>query len=105
MKAVVNALKAFLLLALFLFPGIEKEVHDWQHANDFHCTADIAHLHSSHHNCSLCDYIFPALADNLHQDVTFGDFTFKEAKIVCVEALFYHSPTYFVSLRGPPSIS
>lgn len=44
------------LLGLFLFPLVEKELHAWEHADDFHCNSSVAHIHQHEHSCNLCDY-------------------------------------------------
>ena len=45
-----------LLLFLFLFPQIEKEVHAFHHLADAHCSSSDKHFHEQEHNCSICDY-------------------------------------------------
>lgn len=105
MQALGNFCKSFLLLVLFLFPPVEKEIHDWQHANDFHCDADVAHLHPFEHTCSICDYVFPALIQPETQALTTHFTEYVQKGSPFLPALFYLSPRYNFSLRGPPSIA
>jgi hypothetical protein len=46
-----------LLLAIFLFPLAEKEVHALEHRSDFHCSSADQHFHELEHNCEICDFI------------------------------------------------
>jgi hypothetical protein len=45
-----------LLLFIFLFPMVEKEVHTSIHSADVHCTAGNKHFHDLEHHCSICDF-------------------------------------------------
>lgn len=47
---------AFILLFLFLFPLIEKEVHTFECDTDVHCTASEIHFHNLEHHCGICDF-------------------------------------------------
>lgn len=49
---------SIVLLLIFLFPIIEKDVHDIEHKNDFHCGAVEKHFHSAEHHCPICNFIF-----------------------------------------------
>ncbi len=54
-KQIKNSL-SFLLLCLFLFPAVEREVHAYEHQNDIHCASTDKHFHEEEHNCSICDF-------------------------------------------------
>jgi hypothetical protein len=47
-----------LLLALFLFPMVEKQLHAFEHAEEFHCTSTDKHFHDAEHSCEICDFTF-----------------------------------------------
>lgn len=52
-------LSIFLLL-VFVYPFLEKGIHDFEHLNDFHCSAQSEkHLHEQEHNCAICDFNVP----------------------------------------------
>ena len=51
---------SYLFLFLFLFPQVQKGVHDFEHRHDSHCDAKAEqHLHPLEHVCSLCDFSVP----------------------------------------------
>ncbi|MBL7884722.1 MAG: hypothetical protein JNL69_11680 [Bacteroidia bacterium] len=56
MKEIFKKYCSILFLILFLFPQVEKEIHAFEHLNDFHCTATDKHFHELEHACSICDY-------------------------------------------------
>ena len=49
---------SLILLTLFLFPMVEKEVHTFQHASDSHCKSINKHFHKLEHSCGICDFVF-----------------------------------------------
>ena len=54
-KQIKNIFSLFLLF-LFIFPLIEKEVHDFECTTDVHCTASEIHFHNLEHHCDICDF-------------------------------------------------
>ena len=52
----IKQIVSFFLLSLFLFPMVEKEVHEAIHSADVHCTAGSKHFHNLEHHCSICDF-------------------------------------------------
>lgn len=46
---------SFVLLFLFLFPMVERELHAFEHSADKHCTANEKHFHDLEHHCDSCD--------------------------------------------------
>lgn len=60
MKKLYNLFAAVFFLFLFLFPQIEKGIHDLIHADDFHCNEkSTSHFHIEEHHCSTCEYSLP----------------------------------------------
>ncbi len=49
-------ISAIVMLFLFLYPQVQKGMHDFGHQNDFHCSSTAAHFHQAEHDCSLCDF-------------------------------------------------
>jgi hypothetical protein len=47
---------SFLFLLLFLFPMVEKGMHELEHKDDFRCSSTNKHFHNLEHNCSICDF-------------------------------------------------
>jgi hypothetical protein len=58
MKMIFKRFLAVFLLGLFLFPLVEKQVHAFEHADEFHCNSTDQHFHDVEHSCSICDYTF-----------------------------------------------
>jgi hypothetical protein len=55
-------------ILLFLFPMVEKGMHDLEHGNDKHCRAKDKHFHELEHNCSVCDHTTVDLSSSLPAD-------------------------------------
>jgi hypothetical protein len=96
---------ALFSLAVFLFPFVEKEIHNYDHQNDFHCTTSESHLHNPEHHCSLCDYTNDYNGSpSFHQDdlilsalsVTYFSFSENNSSL-------HHGR--FPSLRAPPVVA
>jgi hypothetical protein len=95
---------ALFLLALFVFPFVEKGIHDVTHSKDVHCSAkNSKHFHTSEHHCSICDFTlsfstapdyFQKAPVNIHYE-----------SLVCCSYTdnFTVAPAFLFSLRGPPS--
>jgi hypothetical protein len=56
MNQQVKKYLSLFLIVLFLFPQVEKAVHDIQHSKDSHCASANKHFHSLEHSCSICDF-------------------------------------------------
>jgi hypothetical protein len=89
-------------MLLFLFPLVEKELHAFEHADDFHCTATDKHFHEQEHSCEICDYTLNDTYSTIQCDFQF---------ILDVQSLEFYSslenvyiPTAFSDLpsRAPP---
>jgi len=95
------------LLAVFLFPTVVKEVHIVNHEKRFHCDANgEQHLHTQHHDCTLCDFVLPVVSSPSNVDNNFSLFCFAET-IFPRQAYVYFSSSRLssTSLRAPPVIS
>mgnify|MGYP001595641217 CR=1 FL=1 len=59
----MNPIKKYLslfLLLLFLFPQVEKGLHDFSHREDAHCSSKTEkHIHKVEHSCFICDFNIP----------------------------------------------
>lgn len=91
------------LLFLFLFPQVQKGLHDFSHRNDSHCAATTEqHLHSLEHVCFICDFSVPV------SDFTSVYCIQPEIINVLYEGFFNGDSEFFndfkfqIDLRGPP---
>ncbi len=56
----VKRILAMFTLVVFLFPFVEKEVHQWVHPAPPHCQDhQSVHFHQVEHHCFLCDMTIP----------------------------------------------
>ena len=94
---------ALFLLALFVFPYLQKGAHDMAHAGDFHCQEITSkHFHALEHHCEVCDKVFSVT----REPVLFKGFSSCTAEIntllsVSVPHIELAAIRLF-SLRGPP---
>jgi hypothetical protein len=92
-----------LVVALLLFPLVEKAVHDRGHFNEEHCELKDTHYCNVEHNCSLCDYVFsspsnqPIAQNNIS---LFYQLVFTLVSIIVFKAIVSQKFTF--KLRGPP---
>ena len=52
----IKQIVSFILLFIFLFPLVERELHTSEHLRDNHCTTGNKHFHNLEHHCSICDF-------------------------------------------------
>jgi hypothetical protein len=97
---------SFFLLFLFLFPQVEKGIHDLEHSKDPHCLdKSQQHFHKQEHSCSLCDFM-PGVSNEPAEQQQNSIFTsylvsylpFSSQVISC-------EPEYHLPLRAPPLTS
>lgn len=90
------------LLVLFLFPMLEKGMHDFEHRGDIHCNAKDKHFHSLEHNCSVCDHtivdVSASLPTNLILVVTVKQLLFHPF----VESIHAPGAFQYLPARAPP---
>jgi hypothetical protein len=94
------------LVLLFLFPFIEKEVHNYSLKDDFHCAEKTTkHLHTEEHNCFICDFTIPFTDCPVISRYQIKILDFPLAYLVFNEREIISTPDYFVSLRAPPFLA
>jgi hypothetical protein len=105
MKSLVRNITGFFFLLVFLFPLVEKGLHDFSHRNDFHCAekAD-KHFHSEEHSCSLCDFHLTSSNDTPVTDFTFVPTTTAQLLALPVQEEILSSYFHRLSSRGPPAL-
>lgn len=101
---VLRKYSALVLLVLFVYPYIEKGIHDWEHADDLHCIASTMHFHEAEHSCSVCDYITPVSTQPSAIYFSLSATVFEELVISYTAAGIVSAPDYFFSLRAPPAL-
>jgi hypothetical protein len=92
-----------LVVALLLFPLVEKAVHDRGHFNEEHCELKDTHYCNVEHNCSLCDYVFSSPSNQ--PIAKYKIVVFSQILIIIILFLVLNtivSPKYTFTLRGPP---
>lgn len=97
---------SILFLFLFVFPFVQKGLHDMEHADEIHCgDRSSAHFHELSHTCNLCDYT-PGTSQVPFDPAGFSfiqpssAFLFGEA-----EPALFKIVKYSFLLRGPPVLS
>lgn len=94
-----------LLLAVFLFPQVEKSLHAFEHEDEIHCTETETHFHEAGDHCSICDY-------ELTQLFSFSPSFLLNSNTICIShqvaevvSQCKKQQQRTVALRGPPYIS
>jgi hypothetical protein len=91
------------MLALLIFPMVDKALHDLGHLNDDHCGVKETHYCQTEHICSICDYIFSSsnTPPNTHEQLNmFLVYSENYASVLISNTTT--SPKFKLSLRGPP---
>jgi hypothetical protein len=92
------------MLALLLFPMLEKASHDFEHFDDDHCNIKDKHYCKVEHSCQICAYVFssssipPKTQDKL---AVFAKASDNLASEIVVNTTT--SQKFRLSLRGPPA--
>jgi hypothetical protein len=94
---------SMLMLALLLFPMVEKAMHEIEHLDDKHCGIKDTHFCEVEHSCTICDYYFasplPLQQDEAQVKVCLQ---FVDCGLTVFISNTTISPKYTFSLRGPP---
>jgi hypothetical protein len=99
----VRSYISMLMLALLLFPIVEKASHDFKHLNDDHCAVKGTHYCPTEHTCSICDYVFSSSdtpTKTQGQLIAFATAADNLASVIVFNTIT--SPKFTFSLRGPP---
>lgn len=96
-----------ILLLLFLFPQVQKGVHDFSHRHDTHCDAKAEkHFHTFEHVCSLCDFSVPVSTEfqtfhfSLFEKISENHYRIPHVELIisdCFLQLPPRAPPVFVS--------
>jgi hypothetical protein len=92
------------MLALLVFPLVDKTMHDFGHFNDDRCGIKDTHFCQAEHTCSICDYVYSSSATPpiTQEHLTVFSKPCDRYYSLCV---FNTSvpPKFNLSLRGPPA--
>lgn len=93
----------FLMLALTVFPVVEKLHHELGHLSEEHCGSTELHYCEAEHSCDICDYIFSATATPPENTNELNLFAAAENEVAVQIVSNTKTPKkYILSLRGPP---
>jgi len=102
----LKSILALFALLVFLFPQVEKEIHNHEHAVNTRCTEhDIVHFHKVEHHCFLCDFTSPVSPSSFLQKIALAEHHWNEGQFFFTEFSYSLQPKVFHSLRGPPSVA
>jgi len=102
----LKGIVAVFSLLVFLFPMVEKEIHNYDHAGIIHCTEhNVVHFHNVEHHCFLCDFTNPVSTSTLLNKIAFAEHQWVEGQFFLYEFSYSLQSKYFHSLRGPPAIA
>jgi len=94
---------ALFLLALFVFPFVEKGIHDLDHAKDTHCyVKNSTHFHTNEHHCEVCDFNVSITSDPEYLNYELTHVQCKTLNFYFYKNDFLLAPAFSFSLRGPP---
>src|SRR5262245_52939850 len=105
MRGLLRKCSALFLLSLFLFPQVEKGVHDSVYPEKLNCNATEKHLHEQSHSCSLCDFAPLSTTVPLEHSFDFALTLFLTFEFSDYNPGALSTSSLFVSLRAPPSVS
>jgi hypothetical protein len=102
----LKSILAFFTLLVFLFPQVEKEVHQYLHAVNVHCQEhDVVHFHNVEHHCFLCDFTSPVSPTPVPQKIAIAEHFWAQQSFFHTSFSYFLQPKDFHSLRGPPAIA
>jgi hypothetical protein len=94
---------SMLMLALLLFPMVEKAMHEFGHLDEEHCGVKETHFCHVEHNCSICNYHFSSSLTPPRNTISIEIVvTPTNSSIIEFVSNTTASPKYTFSLRGPP---
>ena len=96
---------SLLLLAVMLFPLMEKVSHQLEHVDENHCGKKELHFCAKEHNCKICDYVFSSTDEPLgcHYEIK-AKTNVVTINFQMVTATITSSLNSSYPLRGPPVV-
>ena len=106
MKVMAKKIGYVLFLILFLFPLVEKEIHHYEHKDDFRCTTkNEKHLHSEEHYCFICDFNIPITDSPVAYESGFVISFITVAHLIYKASLILVNYNCCLPPRAPPAAS
>lgn len=106
MRKIFRQIAAILVLFIFAFPFVQKEVHTFEHAHDFECTSKTErHYHEEIHHCYICDYkiLLASPSEEFSQSV---DFVIINSDVISFyKSAFIANHSFSFALRAPPFVT
>ncbi|MES2284239.1 MAG: hypothetical protein V4547_01040 [Bacteroidota bacterium] len=104
MRKEIKKYLSFVLLFLFLFPMVEKEIHAFEHSMDEHCASSDFHFHDQEHDCAICD--FTILDSNAKSTIDYQLITSVYPLLFqnCTESIYSNTLFQHLPSRAPPLV-
>jgi hypothetical protein len=93
---------SFFFLLLFLFPIVEKGMHELEHKADLHCSAADKHFHPLVHSCAICQFTVIDLTDIPSAVFYFRIYTQPFLFQTAVERIDTIPAFQYIPARAPP---
>jgi hypothetical protein len=94
---------SLILLAVMLFPLIEKVSHQLEHGDENHCGNKDLHFCTKEHSCKICDYVFSSSdVPIIYQHEIKANTIFVSFDFQFVTPNLPSLPNLSYSLRAPP---
>jgi hypothetical protein len=103
LKIFNRAATCFLFLSLFLYPQVQKNLHDFEHRYDLHCDSESQkHIHTLEHTCTVCDFTLPFVTHSITGTLTFSRLIQPQVYFsrVAVQDIFFSGNN--IPPRAPP---
>ena len=101
-----KSILALFALLVFLFPQVEKEIHNFEHQAQVHCTDhNYVHYHNVEHHCKLCDYTHVVISSPAAILWSIADPPIITNIFLKSEEFVKDRSVNFQSLRAPPAFS
>jgi len=105
MRNIFRQIAAILVLFIFAFPFVQKEIHTFEHTHDFECsTKTKQQYHKEIHHCYICDYkiLLASPNEKINQSIDFK--TINSEIISFYKSAFIANHSFSFSLRAPPFV-
>ena len=81
---------------------VEKEMHAFKHADDFHCTAENKHFHNLEHNCGICDFNFCSSEGSTQIETSYTLFSLSFSYTPSINSIYELNTIDHSGSRAPP---
>ena len=100
----LKSILAVFALLVFLFPQVEKEIHNFEHHSQVNCTDhNYVHFHKAEHHCYLCDFTHVVISSPSAIIWAITDPPSIANIFKKTEQFVKERSVHFQSLRAPPA--